>query len=154
MEDLTTSMPEDSSAEEPLEAQSTDTLTSADSAKIEESAEVTPPATDYAALAREDLAQIKAAIPGLEALVSISELKDPLRYGALRDLGLSATEAFLATGGIKAAYDNRSHLTSSIPAGARGAAEDMPRQDYEMMRELFSDMSDAQLKKLYRKVTR
>ena len=109
---------------------------------------------DYEEVIERDLAELRESFPECrERLTGISELKDPMRFAALRDLGLSAKEAFLATGGVRRGYDNRAHLTSSVPAYARAAAE-MPRAEYEAARELFSDLSESEIRKLYRKVTK
>ena len=52
---------------------------------------------DYAAIAEEDLRILKEEFPELYGASDITELDDPLRYAALRDLGLSPREAYLAT---------------------------------------------------------
>ena len=110
--------------------------------------------TDYGEVIEQDLAELRESFPECRArLTGISELKDPMRFAALRDLGLSAKEAFLATGGVKRGYDNRAHLTSSVPAYAK-AAQEMPRAEYEAARELFSDLTESEIRKLYRKVTK
>lgn len=108
---------------------------------------------DYSALARADLAELRAGFPELAELTDVSALKNPTRYGALRDLGLTPTEAYLASCGIRRAPDTRAHLTSAVPAGARVATE-MSRRDYALAKELFSDMTDSDIRRLYRRVTK
>lgn len=109
---------------------------------------------DYEALVREDILTLREKFSECgRSLTDIGDLKNPHRFAALRDLGLSAEEAYLATGGLKDAYDTRAHLGSAVPAATRGSAE-IPRAEYEIARGLFSDMSDADIKKLYRKVTK
>ena len=108
---------------------------------------------DYAAIVEADLAELRERFPELRGLKDIGALKNPIRFAALRDMGLSATEAFLATEGVRRGYDNRSHLTGSIPGGA-GIHSQMPRADFDMARELFSDVSDAEIRNLYRRVTK
>lgn len=109
---------------------------------------------DYSRLVREDILTLREKFSECRAsLTDISELNNPVRFAALRDLGLSAEEAYLATGGVRRSYDNRSHLGATVPAVARGAVE-IPRAEYEIARGLFTDMSDADIKKLYRKVTK
>ncbi len=107
---------------------------------------------DYAAIVEHDLEVLRESFPELSGATSIYELKNPIRYGALRDLGLTPEEAYLASGGRGATYDNRTHLTPSVPRGtARGAS--IPRAELAAARELFSDMSEADIIKLYRRVT-
>lgn len=85
--------------------------------------------------------------------MSISDLKNPIRYGALRDLGLTPREAYLASGGRKEAYDNRAHLSSSVPRKMSSQFCEIPRAELDAARELFGDMSDGEIRNLYRKVT-
>ena len=48
---------------------------------------------DYEGIIREDIAQLKSEFPELSELSEITQLNNPLRYAALRDLGLSPAEA-------------------------------------------------------------
>ena len=108
---------------------------------------------DYEELMRTDLEQLKREFPELERTESIAEIKNPLRYGALRDLGLSPTEAYLACRGKVSAADNRAHLHHSAPR-SMAAPIGMSRTELEGARELFRDMSDAEIQSLYRRVTK
>ena len=108
---------------------------------------------DYAKGVEEDLEQIRNEFPALFGINDITDLKNPLRFGALRDLGLTAKEAFLASGGAKSGYDNRAHLTSSVPKRASSGIE-MTRKEYEVAKDLFSDLSDSEIKGLYKRVTK
>ena len=108
---------------------------------------------DYEEIAKSDLRELKAAFPELKNLFDITELKNPVRYAELRDLGLSAEEAYLATARRGSTYDTRAHLTPTVPGGA-SVMREMSRNDYDMARELFSELSDAEIRKLYRKVTK
>lgn len=108
---------------------------------------------DFAKRVEEDLEQIRNEFPSLYGINDITDLKNPLRFGALRDLGLTAKEAFLASGGAKSGYDNRAHLTSSVPKRASSGIE-MTRKEYEIAKDLFSELSDSEIKKLYKKVTK
>ena len=65
---------------------------------------------DYAELVREDVRALRSEFSELAGLADITELENPLRYAALRDLGLSPAEAYLATARKERARDNRSHL--------------------------------------------
>ena len=111
-------------------------------------------APDYARMVEEDLSALRAAFPELSTLTDISELKNPVRFGALRELGLSAEEAYLATGGRRRTPDNRAHLKSSVPRGAGGGTGTIPRSELEMARAIFGDMSDREIQNLYNKVTK
>lgn len=106
---------------------------------------------DYEALVREDVAVLKAQFTELSELSDITELDNPLRYAALRDLGLSAEEAYLAT--RRRRSDNRSHLvaTHSVRATSQNTMSDA---ELSAAREIFGDISDAQIRKLYKKVTK
>ena len=119
----------------------------------EETIEKSAVPIDYAALARSDVEELSSEFSELSELTDITELENPLRYAALRDLGLTAAEAYLATTKNRHKADNRSHLfgtkmVSSTPLGV------MSERELESARELFSDMSDAQIRKLYKKVTK
>ena len=108
---------------------------------------------DYAKRVEEDLEEIRRQVPTLYGISDISDLKNPLRFGALRDLGLTVKEAFLASGGAKAVYDNRAHLTASVPKRASSGME-MSRKEYEVVKDLFSNLSDSEIKKLYQRATK
>lgn len=101
-----------------------------------------------------DLAELRERFPELSELESITELNNPTRYAALRDLGLSSEEAYLATRGRVAPPDNRAHLTSSVPTAAKIPASGMSKAQMEEARELFGDLSDTEIQKLYQKVTK
>ena len=106
---------------------------------------------DYEAIARADLEDLRAQFPSLS---SRTELPDPARYGELRELGLSPREAYLAIGGAsRRKSDNRSHLFSSVPrTSARG--RDLPSSEQMTeARRLFADLNDAEIHRLYKKVT-
>ena len=107
--------------------------------------------TDYAALAEEDLAALKNEFPELFSLKDISELENPLRYAALRDLGLSPTEAYLATT-RKRRPDNRAHLSSCVPRASSFMGANISEGEMRAARELFPEMSDGEIRKLYRRV--
>lgn len=109
---------------------------------------------DYSAIVREDIETLKREFLELEGLGSIAELDNPLRYAQLRDLGLSAEEAYLATSRKRRKQDNRAHLFSSMPKGAGTSGGSMSRAELEMARELFPDISDAQIQRLYKSVTK
>ena len=111
---------------------------------------------DYLALIEEDLKSLREAIPELQDIKDISELENPVRYGALRDLGLSPAEAYRATTTERQRRrsDNRQHLRSSVPKSVSVPTGGMSYRDIEMAREIFSGISDSEIQRLYRKVTR
>jgi len=109
---------------------------------------------DYAALVEDDLAELRREFGEGRCPAAIADLKNPVRYGALRDLGLTPKEAYLASGGRREAYDNRTHLTSTVPSGRGISKEAIPRRDIEAMKAHFPDLSDAEIQRLYRKVTK
>ena len=132
-------------------------LTEAEAPKDQiEAPEAAPPeeAVDYAAVLGEDIEQLKATFPELAGMQNIDELADPVRFGALRDLGLTAKEAYLASGGKRRAYDNRTHLVSSVPGSARSVTDGISRQELDMARDIFGGMSESEIQRLYRKVTK
>lgn len=124
--------------------------------KVAENESAQASEVDYAALAEEDLLQLKTEFPTLSDMTSLCELENPARYGELRELGLSAREAYLATTTpkerIQNPYDNRSHLRSAVPRTHGATGEQMSAQQMRAARELFSDLSDSEIVKLYKKV--
>lgn len=110
-------------------------------------------AIDYASIVKADIEELSAEFSELKDLRDITELENPMRYAALRDLGLSAAEAYLATTKNRRKTDNRSHLFG-MPMVAASSSASMPDRELEAAREIFTDISDAQIRKLYKKVTR
>ncbi|HBJ18271.1 MAG TPA: hypothetical protein DDY70_00785, partial [Clostridiales bacterium] len=78
------------------------------------------------------------------------------RYGALRDLGLSAKEAYLATTTPRRMPrgDNRAHLHSAVPKAVQATGDGMSEGELSAARELFFGLGDAELHRLYQKVTK
>ncbi len=109
---------------------------------------------DYEALIQEDLKILKGEFPELSEITHITELHNPMRYAALRDLGLTPKEAYLATSERPKARDNRSHLSPAAPRRAGTPTGGMTRVELERARELFSGMNDAEIQALYRRVAR
>lgn len=106
---------------------------------------------DYEKIIREDLIELRGSFSELAGISSITELPNPMRYAALRDLGLTAKEAYLATSERKA-KDNRSHLSSAVPGGIGAPKCNMTRSELEGARELFPNLRDGELIGLYKKV--
>jgi hypothetical protein len=107
---------------------------------------------DYAEIIKADTEALKARFPELSKISDVTELDNPLRYAALRDLGLTPEEAYLATRKRRMS-DNRSHLYPS-PSVSKSESETMPESEMRSARELFSGLSDSEIRKLYRKVTK
>ena len=122
----------------------------ADSGTNEENRDEAEDVTDYAALAMRDLAELAEIFPEVRSKRSITELSNPLRYAALRDLGLTPKEAYLATEERRIA-DNRAHLTSKVPSSARAGAA-LSGRELDMARELFSSLTEREIQRLYKKV--
>lgn len=147
MTEASEAIAEESAAEENADVESI--IEQETEASPEEAEEI-----DYAALAAEDLAALKAQFPALKSLSSLAALTNPVRYAELRELGLSPKEAYLASGGTpRAIRDNRSHLLSAVPRTSAAAAEGISVSEMAEARRLFSDLSDAQIYKLHKKVT-
>ena len=107
---------------------------------------------DYAAVVEEDIRTLREEFRELSTLTDICELDDPMRYAALRDLGLTPAEAYLATA-KRQKKDNRSHLVatravSKSPLGSMSDAELMAA------REIFDGVPDSEIRKLYKRVTK
>ncbi len=148
-----TEIKEELNAEASAEDGATEKAASAESlADEKEISEASP--IDYAELARADMRELSEIFPHLAGKRSIAELDNPLRYAALRDLGLSPKEAYLATADPASRYDNRSHLLSAVPKRMGTQEKIMSQNELERARELFSDLSDRELQRLYKKVTK
>lgn len=109
---------------------------------------------DYEAIIKEDIDTLRAIFPELHGIRNITDLENPMRYAALRDLGLSAEEAYLATTPKRRTRDNRSHLLSGVPRSASAHTTLMSESELETARQIFSGLSDSEIKKLYKKVTK
>ncbi len=109
---------------------------------------------DYEALMRRDLATLKATFPELAGLNDIADMRGALRYAALRDLGLTAEEAYMAASAPRVRRDNRAHLSTPVTKGASTAMVGMSASELHTARELFGGMTDADIYSLYKRVSR
>lgn len=100
-----------------------------------------------------DLDELRGEFPELVNIQSVGEKADEQRYEQLRKLGLSPREAYLATARRTIERDARSHLYSSAPRGA-SSPKGMTRWELGVARDIFSDLSDGEIHKLYQKVTK
>ena len=113
-----------------------------------------PPETDYQKLAEEDLREIHRIAPIFASIRDVGDLPNATRYATLRDAGLTVEEALWATCHAflpRSGYDNRSHLRSGVPRGAAGNPIQMSAEELAAAKDLFSDMSEAEIRRLYAK---
>ena len=120
----------------------------------EEEKEAIGQSEDYERLMAEDLITLKAEFPELCDTSDITEIKNPLRYAALRDLGLTPTEAYLAARGNERRRDSRAHIRGTVPIAGQRKAGAIARHELEWARENFNGMSDSEIEALFRKVTK
>lgn len=118
-----------------------------------ESENATQGGIDYGALMESDVAELREEFPELNGIKNITQLNNPLRYAALRDLGLSPAEAYLATA-RRHKGDTRSHLKSAHGRNAARSTSGMSYVELTMARDLFPGKNDAELERLYKRVTK
>ena len=121
--------------------------------EAEETEEVAEESVDYEALIESDLNTLRAEFPELGDIKQITDLNNPLRYAALRDLGLTPEEAYLATA-KRRSQDTRAHLRSAHGRNASTPLGMMSQHELSVARELFPGLSDADIQRLYKKVTK
>ncbi len=116
---------------------------------------------DYAQIAKEDLSEIKRLFPNLSDISDIRQLDNASRFGELRDSGLSVEEALMATNFTRlltsvaektARYNEKSHLRSAVPTASAPSGISMSADELRSAREIFSNLSDREIEKLYKKV--
>lgn len=114
---------------------------------------------------KQDIDAIHKAYPGTKKYNHVWELPNALEFGRLMQEGkLSATAAFAASHpDIAEAHSKRparngnlngtkSHITSSVPKGAKDNSTPMSKSEMESYREMFPDLSKAEIKKMYKKI--
>lgn len=107
---------------------------------------------DYEQLIEDDIRELKSAFPELAGMNDLNALPNAMRYAALRDLGLTATEAYLATSAKERRRDNRSHLVTAVSRSAGVPRGSMSREELAIAKDLFPNMSDSQIYDLYKRV--
>ena len=143
---------EDAKSEEPSEVVTENEVEDTDvGAAIPEASENDE--IDYEALIASDVATLKAEFSELAGIKDITDLNNPLRYAALRDLGLSPAEAYMATA-KRSTRDTRSHLVSARGKSMTADAGMMSQYELATARELFPGRSDSELQRLYKRVTK
>ena len=75
------------------------------------------------------------------------------RYAELRALGLTVREAYLAASAPRG-RDNRAHIVSGVPSGARSPELGMSSVEMELARSIFHGLSENEIKRLYSQVTK
>ena len=130
--------------------------TEAEEAPPQERAEEVPPSDDgarFAELERADLAVLAESFPSMRGSSSLLSLKNPARYGELRELGLTPTEAYLASEGLprERAGDSRAHLAPSLGRSARPTGGRISVGEMEAARDLFPSLSDREIEALWRR---
>ena len=108
---------------------------------------------DYEALIASDVQALKSEFPELRGIKDVTDLDNPLRYAALRDLGLTPAEAYLATA-KRRAQDNRAHLRSAHGRNATLSRGMMSQHELAAARDLFPGLSDSEIQRLYKRVSK
>ena len=118
--------------------------------------------TEFEKKARADLAELQAVYPETKGYTDIRQIPNLKRFGELRDLGLSPKEAYSAANpdairnnvatAVKkqSLQDTKKHLHSAVPKGSRDTAPKMNRAELTLWRELFPELNDKELLKLYK----
>lgn len=119
----------------------------------EETLEETCDSEDNLPAAEEfDTEELSFLCPGINE-ENAEEYCNVERYRELKALGLSTEEAYAATAKKRATRDSRAHLSSSIGRGASAPRSAMTEADLRSARDIFNGMSDAEIRRLYKKVT-
>lgn len=98
-----------------------------------------------------DIVELRRDFAELSSIDRVTDLPNPTRYAALRDLGLTPAEAYLAT--CRPRSGGKSHLTSSVPRVASAPLGSMTKADLAEARSIFPKMDDTEIQRLYKKVT-
>ncbi len=114
---------------------------------ISDTGDALPPSNRF----EDDLRVIISEFPELRSAVGGAINTE--RYEALRKLGLTVREAYLAASAPKGA-DNRAHMVAGVPTGAKSPELGMSSAEMEMARCIFDGLSEQEIKRLYSAVTR
>ncbi len=74
-------------------------------------------------------------------------------YDTLKSLGVSNEDAYYYSYG-KNNYNGRAHLKTSVPARAKSPSCSMSQIELDDARAIFSDMTDTEIRNLYKKVNK
>lgn len=101
----------------------------------------------------EELLTLAESFPEILSSENPRDIMNLDRYTELRRLGLTEREAYLATRSARTREDNRAHLSPTVTREARGPHSAMPEGELRAARELFFGMSDAEIRRLYKRVS-
>lgn len=117
-------------------------------------------------LAASDLAELKKSFPDLLKADNIRKcfdsMEDFIQFGKLRDSGVAPKTAYMAVNGEKVrtaqaqavqkkvASGGKNHITSVAPKKASDSNVVMPKAELQEWRNTFPDLSDAEIRKLYK----
>lgn len=108
-------------------------------------------ADDVDIIAEFDTEELSLICPGING-ENADEYCNLSRYRELRALGLDSREAYAATAKRRVRGDTRSHLSSSIGRGSSVNRTGMTESELRSAREIFDGMSDAEIRRLYKRV--
>ena len=109
-----------------------------------------------------DFAEIQREFPETRGLKSLREIENLAKFGRFRDLGLSPKEAYAAANpdsvrkNVAAATkqqslnETKAHLKSAVPAGSKDDGIAISKKELREWRDLFPNLSDKEISKLYR----
>lgn len=128
-------------------------------------AEAADLAARFAAKKAADLAAVHAAYPDAKKYTDVDQFPNSQRFKALCDAGATPEEAFRAThpeeiaahvaAAVKAgARDSKDHIRSNVPRGAKDNSVHISRAEMDMYREMFPGISDKEIIRKYRDVTK
>ena len=116
-----------------------------------------------------DLKEIREAYPEMDGLKSLAELENRMRFGELRDKGLTAVEAFqltnqakleearkrkrdaasAAAANAKAKQEGKSHLTGGSATVSAQTQDTVPAYVRNQILSLYPELSEKELRRLY-----
>jgi hypothetical protein len=114
-------------------------------------------------MAAADLNELHSLFPETKGISKFEDIPNCKRYAQLRDMGLTAKEAYTAANpdarskavaaSVKQQTINASkaHLKSNVPIASKDTSVKITRGEMEQMRELFPDKSTKELIALYKK---
>lgn len=109
-----------------------------------------------------DFAEIQREFPETRGLKSLREIENLAKFGRFRDLGLSPKEAYAAANpdsvrkSVAAATkqqslnETKAHLKSAVPAGSKDDGIAISKKELKEWRDLFPNLSDKEISKLYK----
>lgn len=115
---------------------------------------------------KKDLEAIQSAYPEAKKYTHLSQLPNWKKFGKLMEEGETAVEAFRQShpkdveasiaAGVRQSLlnDTKAHLHSSKPKPASGGAIHISKSEMDTYRDMFPDLSDAEIRKYYAKATK